>query len=69
MTPNVSRTLADTEKDEILHAIIRAGTICGAAKLLGINRRTIYRKMLRYGIKLKVNQILGELKRQESLSL
>jgi molybdenum-dependent DNA-binding transcriptional regulator ModE len=60
-------TLADTEKQEILKAIIAAGSVREAAKKLGISPVTVYRKLKTYGLALKANQILAELRKQQTL--
>ena len=65
----MTRTLADGKKEQILQAIIEARSIQKAAENLGVNRSTLYRNLRRYGIALKVNQILAELRKQESLQL
>ena len=63
------KPLAETEKQEILNAVVQSGSVSGAAKLLEIDRRTIYRKMRHYGLKMRINQILLEIRKQQSLQL
>ena len=54
----VVRTLADMERDAILDAIrVLNGDKLQAAKLLGIGKTTLYRKLKEYGI---VDSMLGE---------
>jgi DNA-binding NtrC family response regulator len=59
------RTLAEVEKEEILRAILVKGSIVQAAAALGIGRNTIYAKLHRYGLKVRANEIIRELKRQQ----
>lgn len=61
------RTLAEIEKEEILRAIMAKGSVVEAAKALGIGTTTIYAKLRKYEIKVKANEILRELKRQQPL--
>jgi two-component system response regulator HydG len=49
--PNGVKTLADLERDAILSAIrVLNGDKLRAAKLLGIGKTTLYRKLKEYGI-------------------
>lgn len=61
------RPLAETEKDEILRAIMECGSIARAAILLGISRPRIQRVLKRYNLKMKVGQITAELRKQRRL--
>lgn len=61
------RTLAEIEKEEILRAIMEKESVVEAAKALGIGTTTIYDKLKKYGIKVRANEILRELKRQQHL--
>jgi transcriptional regulator of acetoin/glycerol metabolism len=67
MTP--LRRLEDLEKEAILEAIISTGSVRKAAEELGIDRNTIYRKLKRYDLALKANQIFAELRKQRSLPI
>jgi len=50
---DVIRPLAETEKYEIIRAVLYAEHIMDAAVLLGIGKTTLYRKLKRYGLSLK----------------
>lgn len=65
----MTRTLAEVEKEQILQAIIEKGSIAAAARTLGITRPAIYRRLAKYGIAIKANEILAELRKQNKLNL
>lgn len=67
MAANTIRPLADLEKEAILEAILSAGSVRRAAKALGITHPTIYAKMKKYGIVLKVKEILSALRSQQNI--
>lgn len=48
--PSLNRVLTCTEKEAILNALSSTGSKTEAAKLLGIHRTLLYKKMRRYGI-------------------
>ncbi len=46
------RLMADVERDQIIHALRAArGNKASAARLLGLDRKTLYRKLVAYGIR------------------
>lgn len=63
------RPLAEIEKHEILRAIMAKGSVVEAAKALRISYATIYRKLKKYGLTVKANQIISELRKQQPLPL
>jgi transcriptional regulator of acetoin/glycerol metabolism len=65
----MSQTLADIEKESILEAILKNGSVAMAAQDLGISRKTIYNKLKKYGVALRANELLAELRRQKKLPL
>lgn len=63
------RPLREIEKQAILEAIMAMGGMVQAARALGIGKTTIYRKLNEYGIQVKANEILAEIRRQQTLKL
>lgn len=61
------RPLRDLEKEAILEAILETGSVQEAASELGMSRSAIYYKIRSYGIALKANQIITELRRQKKI--
>lgn len=45
------RPLAEVERDQILSALRRLGTVAAASQALGISPATIYRKLAEYGVR------------------
>jgi DNA-binding NtrC family response regulator len=45
------KTLAELERDHIAHVLrVASGNVMAAAKMLGISRARLYRKMSQYGV-------------------
>lgn len=61
------KPLAEVEKEKILEAILEMRSVYKAAKALGITPNTVYKRIRQYGLKLKVGQMLAELRRQKSI--
>lgn len=50
-SPGGERSLDDVERESVVRALATHKTVSAAAEALGISRRTLHRKILRYGLK------------------
>ena len=67
-TSVTGRSMRDIEIEAILSAIAETGSVYKAAAMLKIGTATIYRRMKKYNIELKISSIIVELKRQRKLT-
>lgn len=63
------RPLREVEIEAILEAIAKTGSVYKAAAILEIGTATIYRRMKKHKIELKISAIIREIKRQKLLAL
>jgi len=64
----VIKPLRELEKEAILAAIMECGGVKQAARALGVSKSKIYDKMAEYGIRIKANHILREIRRQQAIT-